>query len=201
MTITKTRPRARRAVSPPPARIIRKLSAAERSLLGEHLLRLSPYDRTMRFMSTVNDGHILRYAQHSDDYQRLVLGYFADGALRGAGELIFLTNPVWRGACEAALSVETPWQHLGVGTELLRRLVLLARNRGAAPVQVYFLRENRRMQGLARKLGMSLTYTGAEVAAQLYPTWPTYLSLLGESFSDGHAAWARLARAAHTARG
>jgi GNAT superfamily N-acetyltransferase len=187
---SKTRPRRWRAGPAPPARLIRKLAAAERPLLADHLLRLPPYDRSMRFMSTVNDDHIVQYTER-EGYQRLVLGYFVEGVLRGAGELIFLANPAWRGACEAALSVEPAWQHLGVGTELLQRLVLFARNRGAAPLEIHFLRENRRMQGLARKFGMTLDYDHAEVSAQLHPAWPNYLSLLGESFTDGHAFWAR----------
>ena len=190
MNHLKTRPRIWRAGPAPPPRLIRKLAVDERPVLADHLLRLPPHDRSMRFMSTVNDAHIVQYTQRTD-YQRLVLGYFVDGVMRGAGELILLANPAWRGACEAALSVEPAWQHLGVGTELLQRLILFARNRGAAPLEIHFLRENRRMQGLARKFGMTLVYDRSEVSARLQPAWPNYLTLLGESFTDGHALWAR----------
>jgi len=190
---TTTRP-ACRAHLPTP--FVRKLRAAERGLLAEHLLRLPEYDRAMRFMGTVRDAHIERYASREDGPPRLVLGYFCDGKMRAAGELVFLAQPAWRGACEAALSVEPAWQRAGVGSELLQRLVLLARNRGASPLTVHFLRENRRMHGLACKFGMRFDYAGADVTATLQPSWPTYLTVLGELANDGRAVFAEF-----TARG
>ena len=39
--------------------------------------------------------------------------------------------------------------------------------------------------------GMTLVYDRSEVSARLQPAWPNYLTLLGESFTDGHALWAR----------
>ena len=145
----------------------------------------------MRFASTVSDALIQRYALRSDAAPRLVLA-ISPTASRAARELIFTGQPAWRGACESRCRSSRAGSTPGSAANL-RRLVLLARNRGASPLVIHFLRENRRMHGLARKFGMHLTFNGGEVTGSLLPTWPTYLTVLGEWAQDGHAAFAHLA--------
>ncbi|CAN0495421.1 unnamed protein product, partial [Phaeothamnion confervicola] len=66
----------------------RKLASTERLLLRDHLLRLTPEDRALRFLSEVSAEHIEQYCTRVDDHYRIVIGYFVAGVMRGAGELV-----------------------------------------------------------------------------------------------------------------
>jgi len=48
------------------------------------------------------------------------------------------------------------WQHQGLGTELLRRMLEIARREKIARVVGSFLEENYEMQSVSKKLGMKL---------------------------------------------
>jgi acetyltransferase len=63
---------------------------------------------------------------------------------------------------EFALLVSDAWQEHGLGTELLRRLVLLARGEGIARVFGNILSENRLMQEVCRQLGFQFEYSPEE---------------------------------------
>ena len=81
-------------------------------------------------------------------------GFFVDGVLRGAADLRIL-----RREAEAAFSIEKPWQSHGVGSALLERTLLAARNRGIKHLQVCCLvAKNQRMQHLARKFEAEITF-------------------------------------------
>ncbi len=56
-------------------------------------------------------------------------------------------------AGEVALLVRDEYQHRGLGIELLRRLIQVARDEHLNSVQAYMLRENTEMRGLIEKLG------------------------------------------------
>lgn len=165
--------------------VYRKLLASERSLVRDHLLRLSPDDRCRRFCGVVDDAHIVRYCTLDDGHQRIALGYWDQGQLCAVGELVFLSMPPWGGDAEVGLSVEQRWQNQGIGSELLRRLLVSARNRGVRAVTMLCVRDNRRMQRVARKFGAELRTSGSEIEGELICRWPTQASLLEESWSDG----------------
>ncbi|MEQ8662858.1 MAG: GNAT family N-acetyltransferase [Gammaproteobacteria bacterium] len=179
-----------------PQTLFRKLRADEYALHAAHLRRLSEHDRAMRFMGCVPDAHLADYCARPAPAGRSVLGFFDGAILRGVAEVVYEARPSWRGGCELALSVETAWQGRGVGTALMHRAIEIARNRGASPVRVLFLRENRRMRALALKLGMQLTTRDSEIAASLRPPWPNQFSLLAEGMGDGHAWWSHWLAAA-----
>jgi RimJ/RimL family protein N-acetyltransferase len=170
-----------RAIRP----VYRKLLARERSLVRDHLLRLSPDDRCRRFCGVVDDAHIVRYCTLDDGHQRIALGCWDQGQLCAIGELVFLSMPPWGGDAEVGLSVEQRWQNQGIGSELLRRLLVSARNRGVRAVTMLCVRDNRRMQRVARKFGAELRASGSEIEGELICRWPTQASLLEESWSDG----------------
>jgi acetyltransferase len=58
-----------------------------------------------------------------------------------------------RKAAEVALLVRDEYQHRGLGIELLRRLIQVARDEHLDSVQAYMLRENIEMRSLIEKLG------------------------------------------------
>jgi RimJ/RimL family protein N-acetyltransferase len=180
-------------------RVFRKLHPFEQWRLAEHLARLSPEDRRRRFFAGVSDDAIQRHCRRIDWLGTVVIGCFEAGVLRGAAELRLETGTL-PFAGELALSVETAWQNQGVGTELVRRTLLAAGNRGLASLQMVCLAENHRMQRIAQKHARRLASAGGETEAALAVPLPTQLSLVEEAVAEGIGlladCWSTLARAA-----
>jgi GNAT superfamily N-acetyltransferase len=105
---------------------VRRLWVGETELYRQHLLRLDAESRRYRFGGAVSDEFIERYAEPSAFRDAVIYGFFVEGVLRGAAELRPLACA---GEAEAALSIERAWQSRGVGTVLLERVLLAARNR------------------------------------------------------------------------
>lgn len=96
-----------------------------------------------------------------------------------------------RGRCfpgegEAAFSIEQPWQSHGVGSELLERTLLSARNRGITHLKMHCLANNQRMQQLARKFEAGLSFDFGSVVGKVEPPRSTALSLMREAMNDSH---------------
>src|SRR6185437_10841119 len=118
-------------------------------------------------------------------------GFFVDGILRGAAELRSIGSLFAREG-EAAFSIEQPWQSQGVGSALLERTLLSARNRGIRSLHMHCLAENRRMQQLARKFEAGLKFDFGSVVGEVDPPRYTALSILREAITDTHGmtdAW------------
>jgi GNAT superfamily N-acetyltransferase len=165
--------------------VIRKLWISETDLYRDHLLRLDGESRRNRFGGGVSDEFIRGYVDLSVGLDAVIHGFFVDGSLRGAGELRALGTTL-AGEAEAAFSIEKPWQSHGVGTALLERTLLAARNRGFRHLHMACLAENRRMQQLARKFDAELTFDFGSVVGEVQAAQPTPLSLMREMVADGH---------------
>jgi GNAT superfamily N-acetyltransferase len=87
---------------------------------------------------------------------------------------------------DAAVSIEKPWQSHGVGSELLQRTVLAARNRGIKLIYMSCLASNLRMQQLARKFDAEMTFDFGSVVGEVEAPSPTPMSMLRELMADGH---------------
>jgi GNAT superfamily N-acetyltransferase len=87
---------------------------------------------------------------------------------------------------EAAFSIEQLWQSHGVGTVLLERTLLSARNRGIKSLQMHCLADNQRMQQLARKFEADLKFDFGSVVGEVDPPRYTPMSLLREAVVDAH---------------
>lgn len=162
---------------------IRRLWKADQQILVDHFQRLDPPTRRQRFGAAVSDGHVKDYAEHILSIESLVYGAFLAGELRGVAELRgFLGS--WPPKAEAALSVEPAWQAEGVGDALFNRLVAAAQNRGIKTIHMLCLRENERMQNLAKKHDAILEFDTGDVEAKLDPPWPTPMSLVEEMVGD-----------------
>ncbi len=111
-----------------------------------------------------------RHAASIGGFGVVVYGFFIDGTLRGAAELR-PAAPLAREA-EAAFSIEQPWQSHGVGSVLLERILLTARNRGIAALQMQCLGDNRRMQQLARKFDADLKFDFGSVVGEVDASAP-----------------------------
>lgn len=162
----------------------RKLTNSEKPLLEEHLLRVGGEDRVMRFMGGVNDDFIRRHCSLVGGPSSAVIGCFVNGTLRGASEIWF--DPAGDTRCELALTVEHDCQGIGIGTELLRRSLVLARNRGARSLYLACLPENRKMQHILKKFGRIVTTrTAGTIESELAIAGPSHLTLWQEFASDG----------------
>jgi GNAT superfamily N-acetyltransferase len=169
----------------PHGAVIRKLWIGEADAYRDHLLRLDPDSRRNRFAGAVSDEFVRGYAELSFGMDALIHGFFVDGALRGAAELRPIGAPLMREA-EAAFSIEKPWQSHGVGSVLLERTLLAARNRGIKFLHMACLADNKRMQQLARKYEAELTFDFSSVVGEVATARPTPLSLMREMLADGH---------------
>jgi GNAT superfamily N-acetyltransferase len=170
---------------------VRKLWAGETDAYRDHLLRLDADSRRRRFSGTVTDEFIAHHAASAGDVGVVVHGFFIDGVLRGAAELRPFGSPFAREG-EAAFSVEQPWQSQGVGSLLLQRTLLSARNRGIKSLQMHCLGENRRMQQLARKFEADLHFDFGSVVGEVDPPRYTALSLMREALADAHGVTASI---------
>jgi GNAT superfamily N-acetyltransferase len=162
---------------------IRKLWSADAARYREHLLRLDPVSRRNRFGGTVSDRFIVDYVGVSLGLDAVIHGFFVDGVLRGAAELRPL-GTAFANEAEAAFSIERPWQSHGVGTALLSRTLLTARNRGFKLLHMACLADNRRMQQLALKFDAELTFDFGSVVGEVEAAHPTPLSVMREFVVD-----------------
>ncbi|HEY4982928.1 MAG TPA: GNAT family N-acetyltransferase [Pseudolabrys sp.] len=170
---------------------IRKLWIGETDAYRDHLLRLDRESRRRRFSGTVSDDVIARHAATANGIGVVVHGFFVDGVLRGAAELRPNGSAFTREA-EAAFSIEQPWQSHGVGTELLERTLLSARNRGIKALHMHCLADNQRMQQLARKFEAELSFDFGSVIGEVDPPRSTPLSLMREAMADSHGVAAAI---------
>jgi GNAT superfamily N-acetyltransferase len=132
--------------------IRRQDAAAERAFIAG----LSPQSMHNRFLGQI---------AHPDDSfieQLTDIDYVNDVALAavvddGAGEKIvgvsrYAKDPVGT-RCESAVVVADAWQHRGLGTALMKHLILIAQERGLKTMESIDLAGNLDMRELARELG------------------------------------------------
>jgi GNAT superfamily N-acetyltransferase len=165
--------------------VIRKLWIDRAGPYRDHLLRLDAESRRNRFGGAVADEFIINYIELSLGLDAVIHGFFVDGILRGVAEL----RPFGRGfveEAEAAFSIEKPWQSNGVGTALLERTLLAARNRGIKLMHMACLAHNRRMIDLARKFEAELKFDFGSVVGEVEAPHPTPMSVWREVVADTH---------------
>jgi len=166
--------------------VIRKLWIGESQTYADHLLRLDPESRSNRFGGAMSDEFITSYVGAIGALDAIIHGFFVDGIMRGAAELRPLGSALADEA-EAAFSIEKPWQSHGVGSALLERTLLAARNRRIKLLHMSCLAHNQRMQQLARKFDAELSFDFGSVVGEVEAPHPTPISMMREFFADGHS--------------
>ena len=164
---------------------VRRLHAGEADLVAAHLKRLDGETRRLRFGNAVNDAFLDRYAALALGADTLVKGLFVEGDLRGIAELRFLTGS--HEEAEGAFSIEPGFQGRGHGERLFARLIVAARNRGVRRLFLTCLRENRRMQAIARKHGADLSFDAGDVMAEITRPYADADSLAREWAEESEA--------------
>jgi GNAT superfamily N-acetyltransferase len=176
--------------------LIRKLWFGETKNFRAHLLRLDAESRANRFGTHVSDYFIEQYSAHALGADSIVHGYFVDGILRGCAELRGFTTHAERSA-EAAFSIEKSFQNNGVGSLLMGRTILAARNRGVKKLLMNCLSRNHPMQAIARKHRADLKFETGDVVAEITNARPDPLSLFTEFVADGHGFGSAILDAQH----
>ncbi len=161
--------------------VLRRLWATETRTFKEHLLRLDIDSRRLRFSGAVSDDFLIDYSANALRRAFAVFGYFADGKLRAVTEL---HGAMYSRTGEAAFTVEPDYQGLGVGTRLMGRVVLAARNRGMRHLVVSCLRENARMQRIAARHEADISFEPGEVIGTLHPRRANGFSLFQETVAE-----------------
>jgi GNAT superfamily N-acetyltransferase len=162
--------------------VIRKLWGVETDAYRDHLLRLDAESRRNRFGGAIADDMIRTHAATAHSSNVIIHGFVVDGVLRGAADLRILGREA-----EAALSIEKPWQSHGIGSALLERSLLAARNRGSKLFHLYCLVENQHMRQLARKFNAEVAFDFDTAIGKIENPHPTPLSLIQEMRALGHS--------------
>lgn len=168
---------------PPGRSAIRKLWVGDNDRYRDHLLRLDPVSRHWRFGGAVSDRHVHDYAARTSWLGAVLHGFQVEGTLRGVGELRSMPQPHAYEA-EVAFSIEQPWQSNGVGSALMARILLSARNRGVRFLHMICRADNERMQHLARKFDAELSFEYGDVIGEVIAPGPTVLSVTREMVAD-----------------
>ena len=143
--------------------VTRELPRLERAKFTTHLRALEHGDRRLRFGAVIPDAAIDDYVARIDFARDTVFGVFDDALhLAGAAHLA-------RADAHAELGVSVLPGHRGrgIGTALLARAHVHARNQGIDALFMHCLAENGAMLHLARKQNMRIVAERGEAAARL----------------------------------
>ncbi|HTE16157.1 MAG TPA: GNAT family N-acetyltransferase, partial [Burkholderiales bacterium] len=138
-----------------------RLEEADRPALRAHLLALDASDRRLRFGFAARDAAIERYIDNIDFSRDTLFG--VNGETRRFEGIAHLA--INDKHAELGLSVLQPYRKCGVGTALVSRTAVHARNRGINLLFMQCLSENRAMMRIALSLGMRVVAKGVESEA------------------------------------
>ena len=133
--------------------LIRQILAGDREIIQEHLLKLSPDDRFLRFSQTTSDELIIKYCQNIDFSRSEILAIEnINGEIVGISETLIAPG----GGAEIAFSVLKEAQGAGLGEALFERTVRHAKTRGIKHLSLICMSNNKAMRKIAEKHGMEL---------------------------------------------
>jgi RimJ/RimL family protein N-acetyltransferase len=170
-----------------PTSLVRRVWPGDLPAFSDHLLRLDRGSRYDRFAMAVSDDFLRQYAQCCVNFNDVIYGYFAAGALRGAGELRLIVPASAAQAdrqAEAAFSIETGFRRQSAGSELFARILRAARNRRMTSLYMTCLAHNRAMQNLARKFSADLRFETDDCTGRLVARAPTPFTVWSEAIED-----------------
>ena len=170
---------------------IRRLWPPDKEAFRDHLLRLDPRSRHMRFGGGMSDDFLHHYAENCFGKGDLLYGAFVDGAMVGAAELRS-DKAIWSEQApfgrsihaEAAFSVEEGYRRRGIGEKLFKRILRAATNHGVETIEIICLPDNVGMQNLAKKYKTHFTFEENALTGRLTARRPTAFSLIREASGD-----------------
>ena len=159
---------------------VRELHAGYREQVLNHLLQLNEEDRRLRFGTQTPNEVICHYVERLDFNKDVIFAVFdLDLKLIGMAHLAYL--PKIKGqvrAAEFGVSVLPEGRGQGIGTALLERSAVHARNTHIETLYVHCLANNKAMMHLAQKAGMTVehTYGDADACLKLTPANPATIA-------------------------
>ena len=141
----------------------RHLHRGERRLLFDHLKRLSEKDLHERFQTYVDSNDLLAHVNR-DAPEHETIGWFCKGMLRGAIETFYGDQ-----GAEAGLTIEPKWRGQGVGTELVRRALSSARDKGMMSLNILGHHSNYPLLVIAARFGAMETAARNHLVKGLLP--------------------------------
>ena len=148
--------------------VFRSLLPVERHRFAEHLLRLSPADRRMRFGCAASDDYIRRYVAGIASSDAIYVAFDEALVIRGAAHIAF-----HEGTADLGLSVEQGLRGNGLGTRLLQGALDISRAHGARRFTSQCLTHNRWMMAHVRRLGFDIASQDGESTASARLPVPT----------------------------
>lgn len=139
---------------------IRPIRPEDAEIEQEFVRRLSPQSRYFRFMQAVSEltqSMLIRFTQIDYDREMALIAVEEDEQGRETQVAVarYTVNPD-QDSCEFALTVADEWQGRGIGSQLLRELMDVARSRGLSLIEGEVLAENRNMLSLMERLDFSI---------------------------------------------
>ena len=138
--------------------VIRPIRPEDAVIEREFVNGLSERSKYLRFMYALQEitpQMLSRFTQIDYDREMALIAIVrAGGRERQVAVGRYITYLDGRG-CEFSIVVADDWQNRGIATELLRRLIEIARDRRLEEMHGVVLRENRGMLTLAKELGFT----------------------------------------------
>jgi RimJ/RimL family protein N-acetyltransferase len=159
----------------------RLLTPAELGLYRDHLLRLSPEDRRLRFGTPLDDAAIAAFVARISPWDSQIIARFDHRlAVIGAVQITVVGGPL----AELAFSVDEAERGQGLATALTRRALLWARNRNVSRAYMYCLAENQAVRRMARRVGMAINTHAGDSEGDVALPRPNALSIARELFAE-----------------
>ncbi len=138
-----------------------RLKKSDRIAMQTHLLSLSREERQMRFGFVARDSSIERYVNDIDFERDAVFGFRQSTDSTHAFDGVVHLALAWNHA-EIGVSVLAPARGLGIGSALVSRAALHARNCGIATLFMQNLAQNCGVIRIAASLGIKVITTAPE---------------------------------------
>lgn len=147
---------------------IRSLGPRHRERIAQHLLKLAPADRYLRFGYSASDDQVRRYVEQLDFERDDIFGiYNRRLELIAMAHLAFAPSPAHSECAEFGVSVLEHARGRGYGARLFERACIHARNEGVRMLFIHALSENTPMLNIARSAGAVVRREGSESEAFL----------------------------------
>ena len=147
---------------------IRSIGPTHRECIAQHLLKLDPHDRYLRFGYSANDEQIHCYVAKLNFERDELFGIFNRKLeLIAMAHLAFSVDPQCLSCAEFGVSVAKAARGRRYGSQLFERAVMHARNEGVTMLFIHALSENTAMLKIARGAGASIERDGSDSEAHL----------------------------------
>lgn len=140
-------------------RPIRPEDAEKEQSFVTNLSAESRYFRFMQGLDKLTPQMLARFTQIDYDQEMALIAVFREGTPEAQilGVVRYVRNPD-RQSCEFALTVADEWQNMGIGRQLMHRLMTVARERGIAIMEGEVLANNSKMLKLCGRLDFRITH-------------------------------------------